>query len=523
MSADRLGWESKAKVITTTEHPTWRKVTVTSWLALLAMLLALAPPATAKTLDEAARALQRGQRVYDFADVLSRPEEQRLQDQLEALEQEGVAQGTIVVIDRLEDATIQEFALGIGERWKVGRRDVDNGFVLAVSIGDRRWWLEVGRDLQGAIPDAAATRLTRDTLVTPFRQGRYGEGLQAAVAALEQRLQEAGGVEALPVREPEPGPSGAMVLLTLLLGGLTVVFAFQAWPRGVVPGRDPWRLPAIGSGYGALGAAVLGASQAPTGGAALMAVGLIPGAWALVRTFEGSWTPYDLSQATRAGQTMSRAYWAVIAVGTIWWLFVAPSGMIVLFLLLAVPSGLALRGYFSRIPRKCPECTGALRWLPEAEEPEVLKDVEDLEQRLGSVEYDIWRCNNCDRSAVFAHERIFAPYKKCPRCHRRTLTSRTVMDEQPTAWQDGWASDVTECKNPRCNYRDVTRQRRVERGGYRDDGFGGIIIIPPIIGGWGGHGGHGGSGGGDWGGGGFDVGDFGGGGGFDGGGGGGDW
>jgi uncharacterized membrane protein YgcG len=272
-----------------------------------------------------------------------------------------------------------------------------------------------------------------------------------------------------------------------------------------------------------MGSAVLGASQAPSGGAHLLTVAAVPAAWALLRLFEGTWTPVDLNAANRVGEKVSRFYWTTLVVVTCVWVFTAASGFIIPFLLLAAPLGYAIRGYFARLPRKCPECVGVLRWLPEAEEPQFLKDVEDLEQRLGSVDYDIWRCNKCNRSAVFAHNKVFAPYKQCPRCNRRTLSTRTVMDEKPTACQDGWASDVTECKNPKCNYREVTKQHRVQGGGYRDDGFGGIIIIPPIIGGWGGHGGHsGGSTGGDFGGGGFDVGDFGGG-GFDGGGGGADW
>ncbi|MGV3723539.1 MAG: TPM domain-containing protein [Actinomycetota bacterium] len=494
-------------------------------IAVAVALFACTPPAAAVTLEQAANALRKGDRVYDFAKVLSRDDEQRLQDKLEAMEQEGVAQGAVVIADRLEGETIQEFALGLGERWKIGRSDSQNGFVLAISIADRKRWLEVGQDLQGAIPDAVAARLTQDAMVAPFRQGRYGEGLDAALTAIHQRLEQAGGVEALPVQEPERGPAGGLVLLTVLLGGLTAFTGLRAWPRGATPGHDPWRLPSIGLGLGTIGAAVLGATQAQSGGAHLMTVAAVPAAWALMRITEGAWTPVELNAANRIGEKITRAYWVTIVVLTCVWIFTAASGFIFPFLLLAVPLGYAIRGYFARMPRKCPECVGVLRWLPEAEEPQFLKDVEDLEQRLGSVDYDIWRCNNCNRSAVFAHNKVFAPYKQCPRCNRRTLSTRTVMDEKPTAWQDGWASDVTECKNPKCNYREVTKQHRVQGGGYRDDGFGGIIIIPPIIGGWGGHGGHGGSsGGGDFGGGGgFDVGDFGGGGGFDGGGGGGDW
>ncbi|MCC2671154.1 MAG: hypothetical protein K0Q72_3625, partial [Armatimonadetes bacterium] len=424
-------------------------------------------PAAAVTLDSAARALRDRQRVYDFARVLSPADQRRIQLRLEALEQRGLAEGVVVIADRLEDLTIQELALGLAERWKVGRKDVGNGFVLAVSIADRKRWLEVGRDLQGFITDADATRLTSDTLVAPFREERYGEGLDAAVAAIEQRLEKAGGVEALPVRAPAPQPSPLAGFLTLVLGGLTALTASRAWPRGSVPGKDPWRLPAIGLGFGALACAVLGLLQAPQGGLQLAAVAALPAGWAVLRLLEGAWIPLDLNTAHEKRKPVVTGYWAAVAAIAIWMLMSA-SPLVVGFVILAVPFGLAIPGYFARVPRKCPECTGALRWLPEAEEPQFLRDDENLEQQIGSVDYDIWRCQKCERSAVFSHTRPFAPYQQCPRCHRRTLSTRTVIDDEPTAWQDGLASDVTECRNPRCNYRDVIRQRRVERGGYRD-------------------------------------------------------
>lgn len=499
----------------------WLLATLSTLLMLCGALFSA--PAAAVTLDEAARALRKGDRVYDYARVLSRDDQQRLQDHLEALERKGLAQGAIVIADRLEGVNIEEFALALGEQWKIGRADSDNGFVMAVSIQDRKWRLEVGRDLQGAVPDAIATRLMRDNVVTAFRQGQYGSGLDQALTSLEQRLEKAGGIEALPTHPVAPRSSPMMVLATLLLGAGTVGVAFTSWPRGSVPGRDPWKMAGIGLGFGSLACAILGVLQVPGGGFGLILVGLLPAAWATLRLVEGTWIPVALNDATQMSSTVTRAYWAVVIVGTLGWLFTAPSGLIFPFLLLAVPLGFALKGYFMRTPRACPECQGALRWLPEAEEPQFLREDENLEQRLGSVDYDIWRCQKCQRSAVFPHPKVFAPYKECPRCHRRTLTTRTVLDAAPTAWQDGWASDVTECKNPKCGYHDSTRQRRVSHGGYRDDGFGGVIIIPPIVGGWGGHSQGGGWSGGDSGGGGFDVGDFGGGGGFDGGGGSGDW
>jgi len=503
----------------------------TPWLlAALSILLLLcealfSSPARAVTLDEAARALRKGDRVYDFARVLSPSDQQRLQDHLEALEQKGLAQGAIVIADRLEGATIDEFAVDLFGKWKIGRQGVDNGFLVALSVEDRKWRVETGYGLEGPLPDAVASQIMREQLVPALKQGRYADGLDAATGAIERRLERARGIDALPTAPSRPQVPALFVLGTLLLGGAAAGTAFGAWPRGSVQGRDASRMWAVGLGYSALVFAILGALQAPGSGMGLIIVGLLPAAWATVRLLEGAWIPIALNDASRMSSVVTRSYWAFIGVATVVWMVTAPSGMILPFLLLAVPMGFALRGYFLRTPRACPECSGALRWLPEAEEPQFLREDENLEQRLGSVDYDVWRCQKCNRSAVYPHKKLFAPYQECPRCHRRTLTTRTVLDAEPTAWQDGWASDVTECKNPKCGYHDSTRQRRVERGGYRDDGFGGVIIIPPIVGGWGGGGGgwnSGSSSGGDFGGGGFDVGDFGGG-GSGGGGASGDW
>lgn len=481
----------------------------------LVLVLGAAGSAGAVTTEQAARALQSGRRVYDFAGVLSPTAARQLQERLEGLERAGLAEGAVLILDRLEGATIEEFALAIGERWKIGRKDADNGFVLVVSLADRKWRLEVAQGLQGMLPDSVAGRLMRENLVPAFRRQRYFEGLDAAIAAIERRLQQAGGVEALPLKPPERAPSPLLPLLALALGLATAVAARKAWPRGTEGGRDPWRLPAILAGGGAFAAAALAAAQAPGAALSLVALGLVPGSFAAVRGAEAAWAPVRLETAA----ILARRWGAVYAVAGLG-LFLAlmllqPSvwGAAAFLVGLAMAPGLG--AYLRRMPRRCPECAGTLRWLPEAEESRFLREDETLEQRLGSVDYDVWRCARCDRSAIFPHVCLRAPYMRCPKCRRRTLTHRSVVEQRATAFSDGWAVDIRECLNPRCRFVERTR-RRIER---ESGGFGGTGVIFLPSGGWGGGssgsaGDFGGSGG---------VGDFGGGGGFDGGGASGDW
>jgi uncharacterized protein len=489
-------------------------------ILLLLAAAAMALPAGAITVEEATRALERGRRVYDFAGVLTAADQRRLQERLAAMEQAGLAEGAVVIADRLEGTTVEGFTLALAERWKIGRQDVDNGFVLAVSIQERKWRLEVGRDLQGTLSDAATSRLMRENLVPAFRAGRYGDGLLAAVNAIQQQLEAAGGVEALPARPPAPDPAAPWAWLAGLLGLATGGVALLSWPRGAT--RDRWKLPQVALGAGALAAAMIGAGQAREASATILLLGVLPGAWAAARLLEGAWLPLPLGGAAERGRALAGAWILAVTALAVILFFSARSGWTLLFLVVAVPFGFAGAAYFQRAPRKCPECGGALRWLPEAEEARFLQPDENAEQQLGGVDYDVWRCEQCNRSAIFGHARAGAPVTPCPRCGRRTLVRRVVLDEQPTAWRDGQATEISECRNPRCDYREE-RRVALERGRYVDDGMGGILILPPMIGGWGG-GSQGDSGGGgpDWSSG-PDVGDFGGGGGFDGGGASGEW
>jgi uncharacterized protein len=48
--------------------------------------------------------------------------------------------------------------------------------------------IEVAKALEGAIPDLAARQIIDRAMRTPFREGRYGDGLMAAVEQLEARI-----------------------------------------------------------------------------------------------------------------------------------------------------------------------------------------------------------------------------------------------------------------------------------------------------------------------------------------------
>ena len=156
------------------------------WLVLLVIALFGATPARAETLPQVAAASYR-QRVFDYAGVLSTSDRTQLRGQLLAMEQRHVAQGAVIILHRVEGTTIERFAREIGNRWALGERGKNNGFVIVVALEQRKWRLETGKGLRARISDAAAAELMREAVVPHFRQKRYAAGLAAALGAIDRK------------------------------------------------------------------------------------------------------------------------------------------------------------------------------------------------------------------------------------------------------------------------------------------------------------------------------------------------
>ncbi|MBI5013998.1 MAG: TPM domain-containing protein [Deltaproteobacteria bacterium] len=164
---------------------------------VLAVALALALAAGALALQVPPAPLGR---VSDFAGLLSPADKARLESRLEAIEAASSNQFAVAIFKSLEGDSLEDFSIRLGDAWKVGHKGRDNGLLLLVFTEDRKIRIEVGKGLEGVIPDALASRVIRNELAPRFRQGDFTGGLLAAVDALDaasrgeyQPLPESGG------------------------------------------------------------------------------------------------------------------------------------------------------------------------------------------------------------------------------------------------------------------------------------------------------------------------------------------
>ncbi len=195
------------------------------WTAVAWALFCLLPPAFAQL-----RPVPAGhQQLQDLAGVLSQRARGRLLDRLQAIERQRGSQLAILLVPSTRPEPIEDYSIRVVDDWRLGRRDVDDGVLVLVAVEDRAMRIEVGRGLEGAIPDAIAKRIIEERMAPAFRQGDFEAGLSAAIDAIDARL--AG--EALPPPRRAGGRHGNTDFETLLSLGLFASIFGGGFLRGV--------------------------------------------------------------------------------------------------------------------------------------------------------------------------------------------------------------------------------------------------------------------------------------------------
>lgn len=245
----------------------WRRAPA---LALLLALLAWAAP-----LQAAVQVPQPGPEFYvlDQAGVLSDSTRQYIVQASTELERLTRAQVAVVTMESLQGQVLEEVSLAILRQWGLGDRQLNNGLLMLVVVGDRRSRIEVGYGLEGALPDAKTGRIQDEYMLPYFRAGDYDSGVLAGYQALVQEVAKEYGVELstpapgvlpLPVQTAPELPWWAWALIGL--GILLLVWVDARFFRGFFLGLLLGSLTRGGRGGGSFGGGFRGGGGRGGGG-----------------------------------------------------------------------------------------------------------------------------------------------------------------------------------------------------------------------------------------------------------------
>lgn len=115
--------------------------------------------------------------LNDYANVVDRNSARQIIALGRELEEKTGAQLSVVTIDTLDNEPIEDYANGLFRTWGIGQANQDNGLLILLVVKDHEWRVEVGRGLEGAIPDALSNRVMQELGMEAFSKGAYGQGL----------------------------------------------------------------------------------------------------------------------------------------------------------------------------------------------------------------------------------------------------------------------------------------------------------------------------------------------------------
>lgn len=122
--------------------------------------------------------------VNDFAGVISPNIETKLDSLSKELKSKTGAEVVVVSLKSLDGYPVEDVALEIGRKWKIGQTGKNNGLVILVAPNDRKMRIEVGYGLEGIITDSIAGRIRTDYMIPYFKRGDYNNGIDNGTSAI---------------------------------------------------------------------------------------------------------------------------------------------------------------------------------------------------------------------------------------------------------------------------------------------------------------------------------------------------
>ncbi len=209
--------------------------------------------------------------VTDLTSTLTAQQRESLDATLRAFEARKGSQVAVLIVPTTQPETIEQFGIRVADKWKLGRKKIDDGAILIIAKDDRTLRIEVGYGLEGVLTDAASKRIISEVVVPRLRQGDFDAGVRDGVDSI-MRIVDG---EALPA-PARAGGAGTTDFKEFLPVVLLIAFGLGRALRGFAG-----RLPA---------AAVTGAVVAAIAWVILGTLigGMITGVIAFVFTLVGS-------------------------------------------------------------------------------------------------------------------------------------------------------------------------------------------------------------------------------------------
>lgn len=124
--------------------------------------------------------------VIDQTGLLTSAESAEIASYIRRVHEQTQVQFQVWIFESLQGEPIESVAIRAFDKWQLGDKGSDKGLLFLLAVSDRKMRIEVGRGLEGDIPDAIASRVIRDVATPYFRQQNFAGGILLSLQTLMQ-------------------------------------------------------------------------------------------------------------------------------------------------------------------------------------------------------------------------------------------------------------------------------------------------------------------------------------------------
>lgn len=126
----------------------------------------------------------------DFEGLYTKDEQEKLNAILSKFELETKNEICIITIDttRTSKEKFDELSLHIANTWEVGKKDLDNGILIAISKGYRKIRIQNGKGIEKIITYDETKNIIDNYFIPDFKKGNYYDGTLKGVTELIEFL-----------------------------------------------------------------------------------------------------------------------------------------------------------------------------------------------------------------------------------------------------------------------------------------------------------------------------------------------
>lgn len=175
--------------------------------------------------------------VNDYSSIITNDYAEKIVSIGRELENKTGSQAVVVVIDSTEGIPIEDYSIKLFRSWGIGEKGKDNGLLILVAVKDRAWRVEVGRGLEGAVPDALSNRVMESLAKPSFADGNYGDGILKSYSTFSDYIAKDYGVtldKSLNITLPQETSSNSNISKIAVFGFLALILLDLFLNRGRV-------------------------------------------------------------------------------------------------------------------------------------------------------------------------------------------------------------------------------------------------------------------------------------------------